>query len=155
MGNETHMTDTTCTLDPADMIGFHFPEYPSEVQVHARSVFERLLMIGYTPIGGRSRVAMVCPSKRHVIKIPINDMGILHNNREQRACRQGRISEQFIPIAPCRIFYADRSIGLPLLMMAFLDTTIKDGFKFPDWAFSVDSLQVGYDRKRRLLAFDL
>lgn len=155
MGNDALMADPTCTAVPANKIEFHFPEYPSELRAHALSIFERLISLGYTPISGRSRVAMLHHRKRHVIKIPLNDIGILHNNREQRACWQGRREEQFIPIATCRIFYADRSIGLPLLMMEYLDTAIPSGFKFPDWALSVDSLQVGIDHKRRVVAYDL
>lgn len=53
--------------------------------------------------------------------------------------------------AKCRLIHID---NIPVIGMEFLDLSIVDKSKLPEWVFSVDSFQVGYDKNGKLKIYD-
>jgi hypothetical protein len=133
----------------------NFPEYPPEVENHVREFVEKLLKLGYMPDSGTKRIAMISPDKKTVIKVPKCDRGIADNGRERRAYNEFRLRDGWIPMAACRIFYADEAVGVPMLMMRYVKPFYPKNEKRPRWVDCVDCLQVGYDHKGNLVAYDL
>ena len=110
---------------------------------------ERLLVsVGFRRLdSGRHRLAFLSPSGRNVVKVPINDFGVLDNGRE--STRWGRRAEMW-PLARCRLFCD----GLLLVMEAveiLPNWTFSD---LPEWAKWIDGGQVGLNRKGEFVAYD-
>jgi len=132
----------------------HFPEYPPEVAQHVERFITQLEERGYEPHVGGTRVAMISPDRRHVVKIPLCDQGMTANNREQAHFSRRNSGDEIIPLAACRLFFADREIGVPMLMMRYVKP-INRNRKLPPWVGMVDCQQVGHDHTGRLVAYDL
>jgi hypothetical protein len=131
-----------------------FPEYPKIVEEHVLVFIKSLEKMGYTRKLGRNRVAMISPDNRTVIKIPISDRGMIDNSREAKAFKMYQNGNGLVPMAACRIFYANKEIGVPMLMMRFVKE-IPRLTNAPYWVNFVDGQQVGYDHKNNLVAYDL
>lgn len=114
----------------------------------------RLAARGYYRVDGRNRVAMISPDHRIVIKIPLNDMGILDNSRERRAFVLNIQKNGYVEMASCRIFIPDKEAGVPMLAMQYVKP-IRYSSDLPRWVDCVDCAQVGYNRRGRLVAYDL
>lgn len=143
------MIDETPSFD--ELISF--PEYPDCVQQHAIDFCAELSNRRFSPQWGQLRIAFIDPSRRFVIKVPRNDMGMTANAYEARAWRQYLADPRNIPMAGCRIFYADPEVGVTMLAMRYIEqapTTIN-----PEWGTLVDCGQYGHDRFGRLVAYDL
>lgn len=131
--------------------GVHTPSMESHVAQFMKFLHDR----NWVCEMGRTRAAFISPDRRKVIKVPLCDEGILGNNVEARAfIRHNSTPDTYIPIAACRIFYADSDIGIPMLMMRYVQP-VSDFKDLPPWASMVDGYQVGYDHKNNLVAYDL
>jgi hypothetical protein len=97
---------------------------------------------------GRNR-AVYQLRKDYVIKVPINEDGFADNFNEDRAYHRRRNE----PLAAARMVYADKSDGIPLLVMEYVEP-VKSFKDLPSWVYSIDSMQVGYNRKGKLVAYD-
>lgn len=134
---------------------FTLSDYPQAVTDHAVFVLNWLLAKGYEAEAGSKRIALIAPHRRTVIKIPRCDRGIADNHREVRAFRLHQQGRSDVPIASCRLFYADPLVGLPLLMMRYVSQADLDPKDLPPWSYTVDCFQIGFDRLNRLVAYDL
>lgn len=92
------------------------------------------------PDCGRNRAVFI--SKFCVIKVPINDNGVIDNDWEASVKSDTTANGRWLEID-----------GLVCCMQQKLNTEIKD-HDLPDWVGSVDCQQVGYDRKGNLRAYD-
>ncbi len=134
-----------------------YGEHASLLEGHVVSFMTFLENLNWTCELGRTRAAFVSPDHKKVIKVPLCDEGILGNNMEARAFqRHNSAPDTYIPIAACRIFYADADIGVPMLMMRYVKPVSASEYKdLPAWASMVDGFQVGRDHKNNLVAYDL
>jgi hypothetical protein len=143
-------------IDPSELNFNEFGKYEDEITQHVAKVIDNFETKGYKLVTGRNRAILIDPNKRHVIKVPINGMGIRDNEYEYDMFKKYKSGREIIPVATCKIFYADKTVGIPLLMMDYVKVingyTLKDA---PNWVSWIDCAQVGYDRKGNLVAYDL
>lgn len=93
---------------------------------------------------GRNREVFLSPSGKYVVKVPINDLGIYDNAYEAELfAKYGRKDH----LAKCRL------IG-KVLVMEYIEIHRMKYNELPEWVLSVDCLQVGFNRKGQLLAYD-
>lgn len=87
-------------------------------------------------------------SDKFVIKIPLNKEGVEHNRKE----RKMYLEDEKGHYARCYLF---RYKNVPLLVMDFV-TPIETGKRqdLPDWTLFIDLQQVGYNKRRQLVAYD-
>ena len=112
-----------------------------------KAIKEALLAGGFKELlAGRNRVAFLSPSGRNVVKIPLNDYGVADNSSEAVRWRKERAD--WYPLARCRLF-CDL-----LVVMEVVDRCSLDYGKLPSWVSWVDCGQVGYNRRRKLVAYD-
>lgn len=106
----------------------------------AQTLINKLVAKYGEPDCGRNRAVFI--SKFCVIKIPINDNGVLDNDWEASVISDTTAKGRWLEIE-----------GLVCCMQQKLNTEVvyKD---LPDWVNSVDCRQVGYDRKGNLRAYD-
>lgn len=98
---------------------------------------------------GRHREVLMLPSNKHVIKIPLNKKGEKDNQYEYTT----RSNQDYY--AKCRLVP-----GTNFLIMEYLtridsiyDIIFRLG-KIPEWVWTIDSLQVGFNATGKLLVFD-
>lgn len=101
---------------------------------------------------GTSRATYI--GKKFVFKLPITMAGYGDNDWEGSIGKEGE--EYYVPIARSKLL---PRVDIPIVVMekveeADLDEIIKRFGKLPDFVSIVDSGQVGYNRKGRLVAFD-
>jgi hypothetical protein len=96
---------------------------------------------------GRHRLAFLSPSGRNVVKVPINDFGVLDNGRE--STKWGKRAEMW-PLARCRLFCD----GLLLVMEAVKIDPERSFSDLPEWAGWIDCGQVGLNRKGEFVTYD-
>jgi hypothetical protein len=103
------------------------------------------------PLGiGRNRVTFA-HSPGWVIKVPINDWGLLDNESEAETFQCFGRTNAFIKYAQCRIEFDQE--GIPLLLMERLAVDIPLA-GLPEWCDFVDCQQVGIGHDGQLLAYD-
>lgn len=99
---------------------------------------------------GRHRAVFLLKSKNSVIKIPLNEDGVVANAQEYRNYLASKTSNgHIIYVARCRPFYH-------CLLMEYVNPIDKTKIipTLPDWAYWVDNLQVGLNKKNKLVAYD-
>ena len=90
-------------------------------------------------------------SDTDVLKVPLGPNGQEQNWLEaDTSGRDGKFGE--IPIADC---YLIMQRGVEVLMMERVHPATMSLKELPDWAWSVDGAQIGYDLEGRLVAYDL
>lgn len=100
------------------------------------------------PIGrGRNR-AVFADGDDWVIKVPVNEDGMLDNARESAHADPG------IPLAPCELI-DDHPDGVPVLRMRRVREVFIPHAEQPFWMGFVDCGQVGYLPDGTLVAYDL
>lgn len=108
------------------------------------------------PLLGRTR-AVFDRGDGYMVKVPMNGEGLMANQSE---IMTHEAKDPYIPVAECRM-ETDYSVvpeGMPVLVMEKVDIESASKLRYkdmPDWVGSVDCGQVGYDRKGRLVAYDL
>lgn len=106
----------------------------------AQALIDRLTSKYGEPLCGRNRAVFI--SKFCVIKVPINDNGLVDNDWEASVKSDITASGRWLELN-----------GLVCCMQQKLNTEIpKRGL--PAWVSSVDCQQVGYDRRGNLRAYD-
>lgn len=97
---------------------------------------------------GRTRIVYLLPGDKYVLKAPANEKGIHDNFYEAELYHQYRLKGDIIPKARCRI--------VPGTFFLVMEKVIfpKDYSNLPDWTNWVDSIQVGYNSKGMLVAYD-
>ncbi len=106
----------------------------------AQALVDKLTVKYGEPDCGRNRAVFF--SKFCVIKVPINDNGVVDNDWEASVKSDTTANGRWLEID-----------GLVCCMQQKLNTEITD-HDLPDWVGSVDCQQVGYDRKGNLRAYD-
>ena len=107
------------------------------------SFVTRLIKAGYLYLGsGRRRMGFLSRNRQWVVKVPLSDDGVADNAWEDRSYRLTDM-----PYARCRI------LDNHCLIMEAVDVEVNPR-NLPRWAFSIDCLQVGYNRKGKLVAYD-
>lgn len=126
---------------------FEFDKYSSAgfesdfLDAEAKSFIEKLTAKYGQPSCGRSRATFT--SKHCVIKFPLNIAGLIDNGHEARyndeTTAKGRkiMLGDFVCVMQERLTYPESRLVNP-----------------PSWVYSVDCMQVGYDKKGRLKAYD-
>lgn len=106
---------------------------------------------------GRNRAVWRIGSKgSHVIKIPLNEYGVGDNFHEAETYRRSKGKRTYVQYAQCRLF------GETCLIMEYAGyigpKSDENGYikleNCPEWAYSVDCWQVGYNRNGRIVAYD-
>ena len=98
---------------------------------------------------GGSRMTFTRPGSKYVLKIPVSKMGIRCNEEEANAFRADKRR-----LARCRMIVLS---GLKCLLMEKLDVSDiynRLGREAPSWTCHMDGLQIGYNRKKELVAYD-
>ena len=105
------------------------------------------MMCNYEFLGaGRNRAVFLTPSGKFVIKIPLNIAGNSDNYIE------GKKKNDDFPLPNSKYLEIN---GFSCVMMEYVEQLkISDATNIPWWANYVDSMQVGYTRKGRLVAYD-
>lgn len=104
---------------------------------------------------GTSRATYI--GKKFVFKLPITMAGYRDNDWEGSIVSIGKEGDEYhVPIARSKLL---PRVDIPVVVMekveeTDLDEIIKRFGKLPDFVSIVDSGQVGYNRKGRLVAFD-
>lgn len=124
-----------------------------EMENHVRSIIDHYLAKGWSVSYGRHRAGLIHPNKKYVLKIPLNDNGIFDNVKEARYFRRSKTDNNYFPMAACRVIYADKELGIPLLLMEYV-SQLEDK-DIPSWANFIDSQQVGRNKKGDVVAYDL
>lgn len=106
----------------------------------AQALVDKLTAKYGEPDCGRNRAVFI--SKFCVIKVPINDNGVIDNDWEASVKSDTTANGRWLEID-----------GLVCCMQQKLNTEITHR-DLPDWVGSVDCQQVGYDRKGNLRAYD-
>jgi hypothetical protein len=126
----------------------------SDITDELQEIFNELKDRGFKALGnGRHRQGFLFPSGKFVLKVPINSRGSQANLEESQRCH----SDYKDKGAKCRLFYYK---GFPCLIMEKLENTFFTCFyptellDAPGWVHTVDSYQVGRNRKGKLLAYD-
>jgi len=113
----------------------------SSLDTQAKAFIEKLIQKYGQPSCGRSRATFV--SKHCVIKFPLNMAGLLDNSHEARykdeTTAKGRkvMLGDFLCVMQERLEYPTERLVNP-----------------PSWVYSVDCMQVGFDKKGNLKAYD-
>lgn len=112
------------------------------------------LLAGYEFKGcGRHRTCYAKPKSKYVLKIPRNLAGFeanraevaFYENRKQFTDSQDRM-------ARCRLVMIH---DIPCVVMEKINRDLGYGPNpWPNWVYTVDCQQVGFDRKGRLVAYD-
>lgn len=108
------------------------------------------------PMIGRTR-AVFDRGDGYMLKVPLNGEGMMANSSEIMTYEA---NDSFIPVAECRIEtdYSGSSDGIGVMVMEKVDIEPVQNMSYndlPDWVGYVDCAQVGYDKKGRLVAYDL
>lgn len=104
---------------------------------------ETLTANGYTIAGtGSKRAAYLSPCKKHVIKVPINHIGIMENYLEHRKYSDSCLVSRS-KLAKCML-------AKNLIIMEYITPTSET---LPMWCDEFDN-QVGYNSKGALVAYD-
>jgi hypothetical protein len=127
------------------------PEYEKILKDHAMEIIKYFLNKNYPYSTGNYRMTFI--GDKYVFKVPKNDKGIWDNMREAKYYQHDRKND-FAPIAPCRIFYFNKEIGLPILVMEKVKPHTS-GDEYPRWSGQIDSRQIGTTRKGNVVAYDL
>ena len=125
-------------------------EFDDEINKGLNHVIDRFMEKGYTLHEGRVRVVLIDPSKRMVIKIPLNMEGEIDNGREASHWKTNLKGDNFIPVAACRL---SEVMGYNLLIMQYIEEIPIN--ELPEWAGYVDCSQVGKNRAGKFKAYDL
>lgn len=106
---------------------------------------------------GRHRVGYLSPRGDRVIKIAHCPHGIAANMEEFELSRDAKLLAKTFPncdIAVAKVYGLGSYIGLSILCMEFIEfkgIALKD---YPKWAERIDCYQVGYNKDRKMVAFD-
>jgi hypothetical protein len=98
---------------------------------------------------GRHRAAFYLKSRKYILKIPINSFGYDANRLEASFYKLNKTK-----FAKCRLLKDE------LLVMEyvedFMDYKKRTGrrVKLPKWCYDIDNLQVGFNIKGKLVAYD-
>lgn len=99
---------------------------------------------------GRTRAVFMSPTGLRVVKVPVTDYGYFDNATEVSLWRRGVVFPRW-QLARCRLHK-----GTGFLVMdhvePFLD--MKMLLREYPWSGSIDCMQVGYDRRRQVVAYD-
>jgi hypothetical protein len=105
-------------------------------------IANRLKDNGYSLVGtGTKRAAYVSPCKKHVIKVPIDPIGIMENFHEHMRYKKGDRSK----LAKCML------TPNSLIIMEYIQ--IVPNYLLPEWCEEFDN-QVGLNKKGVLVAYD-
>lgn len=127
-----------------------------DVIIETRKAIQFYLDSGDELIGyGRTRICFA-GGKNRVVKIPFTREGYRASSNEVTTYEnfQKNPAGDWTPIAECRFFQLPFS-NIPLLSMERLVEFPKFGELLPEWTYSVDCGQVGYNSKGELVAYDL
>lgn len=106
---------------------------------------------------GRHRVGYLSPRGDVVVKIAHCPLGIAANKEEFDLSRDLKLlAETFADenVAVAEVFGLGSHLGLSILCMEFIEfegIALKD---YPKWAENIDCYQVGYNKDRKMVAFD-
>lgn len=106
----------------------------------ASIVLEKLIKKYGIPECGRNRAAFI--SKNYVIKFPLNQDGEIDNQFESNHKSKNLANGKLIIINNFKCLIQEKL------------TLIKNKDKLPDWCKEIDSIQVGYNKKNKLRAYD-
>jgi hypothetical protein len=111
-----------------------------------KSIAAALVSKGYTVAGtGSKRCAYVCPEKKHVIKIPVTEIGIMENFFEDKKFKSGAYPGK---VARCML------VANNLVIMEYVEPVVlTKETVLPYWCKEFDN-QVGYNKKGQLVAYD-
>lgn len=128
-----------------------------ELAPTVRKAIRALLNSGAEWVGtGTSRICFSYPGSNTVIKIPFNSAGQEASRREEQAFKDFQKWPQVCtPIADCSFVDFTSSLGMKLLVMEQLHEFPGTIIGLPDWVAGVDCGQVGYNSKKKLVAYDL
>jgi hypothetical protein len=111
---------------------------------------------GLTHIGqGSGRAVYLSPSGMFVYKVPLHEFGLQANKREHQIYRHPEINHGYLSkdrVARCRLAPSG------VLVMELVRTVDSRGARLasnlPEWAYHVDSFQVGTNRAGQAVAYD-
>jgi hypothetical protein len=128
-----------------------------ELAPTVRNAVLKLINSGAEWVGtGTSRIVFSYPGSNTVIKVPFSEEGQAASLNEAEALQNfQKFPHICTPIADCQIVDFTSSIGMKLLVMEQLHEFPVMRTGLPDWVASVDCGQVGYNSKKRLVAYDL
>ena len=114
------------------------------------------IRINYEPLGnGRHREVYLLPSKKFIVKIPINIDGALANIAEYKYWKNREVIKEHynVDLARCRL-YQGSAFQDKLLVMEFIKDKLDNEKYLPSWAFKIDCSQVGRNRQGKIVAYD-
>lgn len=139
----------TSRVDLSTLEGTIAAVQDTEFYDRAVDAIEYLWDMGARPIGiGTTRVTFRV-DEYMVAKVPIEGRGVYCCVRESDlSASSGKTG--YIPIADC-----DLDSDMLILWMESVTPHIGDYKTLPDWTWSIDGFQAGYDRDGVLVAYDL
>jgi len=123
----------------------HDDPFEGAIEVAVDEAQKNLKVLGE----GRNRITFEL-NDRFVLKVPLNEYGVLDNETEAKMYRNR--SDGDIRLARCRKVL--NSFGLPLLVMERVDIDSVESLELPHWVDFIDCSQVGYTKKGELVAYD-
>lgn len=122
-----------------------------------RRAVKGLISSGAEWVGtGTSRIAFTFPGSNLVIKVPYSTAGYTASMREEQAFQDfKKYPHLCTPIAECSFIDFSSTFGMNLLVMEHLHEFPETLTGLPGWVHSVDCGQVGYNSKKKLVAYDL
>ncbi len=107
---------------------------------------------------GEGRNRQVFRHGNYVYKFPLNEYGVHDNNHEAHTYRESLRRPMYCKYARCKLVLPWATV----LVMEYArypgplsDAEGYIGFdKCPEWAYSIDCCQVGYDRRGQIVAYD-
>lgn len=129
----------------------------SELAPIVRKAISALIKSGAEWVGmGTSRICFTFPGSNLVIKIPFSTAGFSASIREDQAFKDfEKWPHICTPIAECKFMDFTAAFGMKLLVMEHLHEFPETLTGLPGWVFSIDCGQVGYNSKKKLVAYDL
>jgi len=115
-----------------------------------KTLYERYAPRSQSEISvGRNRICINLGA--YIIKLPRNGAGFIDNDWEGSISNApGENTETEIQYPHTRLFYVKKKV--PIL---FMETVTPAPFlKSPEWVYAIDSGQVGYTKRGRLVAYD-
>lgn len=99
---------------------------------------------------GSSRRVYLTKSGKYVIKFPIDELGFDENQKEAKEREENKSFEKNC-LANCRLITLN---GRQCLVMEFVKRWTLPSNLLPGWAYQVDSFQVGFTNRGKLVAYD-
>lgn len=107
---------------------------------------------------GRNRMVFLLPSGLNVIKVPLNEDGIIDNWHEHCIRSTGNPYDHQKTRARCRILPGSNCLIMEYLTVMFypdlLEYYTPRKMKIPDWIGSIDCSQVGLSLTGKVKAYD-